>query len=270
MNCSKGTSSPRRALARSTSWKTDICAGGRRGARRIPMPAGTVPRRAGRRLWKPAHPAVVCRHAPARRAVPMLGLGMDVPLLDLAVAVCIPARSALCRHRVCARGLPGAGQGARRQRHHARVHVLLAAHGRDARAHGGAGAGGDHRLCRQGEHGPQRRRKPAGDDGRIPAETLRWLDACDGFRHIRPMLTPRFTPACTDALLAWLGALSRERPPARAIAPVGKPGGDGARAIAAPRLRTILGDLRKIRPVSRARHPRALRAQRRAGARRAA
>lgn len=42
-------------------------------------------------------------------------------------------------------------------------------------------------------------------------ETLRWLDACVDFQHIRPMLTPRFTPSCTDELMAWLGALSRER-----------------------------------------------------------
>ena len=42
-------------------------------------------------------------------------------------------------------------------------------------------------------------------------ETLRWLDACDRFSRVRPMLTPRFVPSCTDALLAFLGRLSRER-----------------------------------------------------------
>ncbi|MCR5825215.1 MAG: amidohydrolase family protein [Oscillospiraceae bacterium] len=42
-------------------------------------------------------------------------------------------------------------------------------------------------------------------------ETLRWLDACADFRHIRPILTPRFTPSCTDDLMAWLGALAEER-----------------------------------------------------------
>ena len=42
-------------------------------------------------------------------------------------------------------------------------------------------------------------------------ETLRWLDACSEFQNIRPILTPRFTPSCTDELMAWLGALAKER-----------------------------------------------------------
>ena len=42
-------------------------------------------------------------------------------------------------------------------------------------------------------------------------ETLRWLDACDRFSHIRPMLTPRFTPSCSNELMAWLGKLANER-----------------------------------------------------------
>lgn len=42
-------------------------------------------------------------------------------------------------------------------------------------------------------------------------ETLRWLDACTQFRLVRPVLTPRFTPSCTDELMAWLGKLAEER-----------------------------------------------------------
>ena len=42
-------------------------------------------------------------------------------------------------------------------------------------------------------------------------ETLRWLEACGDFPHIRPILTPRFIPACTDELMAFLGDLARER-----------------------------------------------------------
>lgn len=43
-------------------------------------------------------------------------------------------------------------------------------------------------------------------------ETLRWLEQCGMFApQIRPILTPRFTPSCTDGLMAWLGALARER-----------------------------------------------------------
>ena len=42
-------------------------------------------------------------------------------------------------------------------------------------------------------------------------ETLRWLDACDRFSSIRPMITPRFTPSCSDGLMDWLGKLANER-----------------------------------------------------------
>lgn len=42
-------------------------------------------------------------------------------------------------------------------------------------------------------------------------ETLRWLEGCKRFSQVRPILTPRFTPSCTDELMAWLGDLGRER-----------------------------------------------------------
>ena len=42
-------------------------------------------------------------------------------------------------------------------------------------------------------------------------ETLRWLEECQDFRGLKPILTPRFTPSCTDALMAFLGQLARER-----------------------------------------------------------
>ena len=42
------------------------------------------------------------------------------------------------------------------------------------------------------------------------AETLRWLESCD-FAHVKPILTPRFTPSCTDGLMAELGRLAAER-----------------------------------------------------------
>lgn len=43
------------------------------------------------------------------------------------------------------------------------------------------------------------------------SETLRWLEASRDFKYIKPMLTPRFTPSCTDALMAFLGKLSKEQ-----------------------------------------------------------
>ena len=41
-------------------------------------------------------------------------------------------------------------------------------------------------------------------------ETIRWLDGCR-FEHVRPIITPRFTPSCTDELMAELGKIARER-----------------------------------------------------------
>ena len=41
-------------------------------------------------------------------------------------------------------------------------------------------------------------------------ETLRWLENCH-FAHIKPILTPRFTPSCSDGLLEALGKLAAER-----------------------------------------------------------
>ncbi len=43
------------------------------------------------------------------------------------------------------------------------------------------------------------------------AETLRWLDEAQRFTRVRPILTPRFTPSCTNALMAFLGSLGEER-----------------------------------------------------------
>ena len=43
------------------------------------------------------------------------------------------------------------------------------------------------------------------------SETIRWLEACHRFRYIKPILTPRFTPSCTDELMAFLGQTAKER-----------------------------------------------------------
>jgi len=42
-------------------------------------------------------------------------------------------------------------------------------------------------------------------------ETLRWLEGCARFQSVRPILTPRFTPSCTNGLMAWLGERADER-----------------------------------------------------------
>ena len=41
--------------------------------------------------------------------------------------------------------------------------------------------------------------------------TRRWIEDCRGkYRNTRPILTPRFTPSCTDGLMFRLGELQRE------------------------------------------------------------
>ncbi len=47
-----------------------------------------------------------------------------------------------------------------------------------------------------------------------PEQALRdtedWLSRCGGFTQVHPILTPRFVPSCTDALLAGLGKLAEK------------------------------------------------------------
>lgn len=44
------------------------------------------------------------------------------------------------------------------------------------------------------------------------ADTLAFLNECEGrFAHVRPIVTPRFSLACTDELMRFLGDLARER-----------------------------------------------------------
>lgn len=43
-------------------------------------------------------------------------------------------------------------------------------------------------------------------------ETRRWLEECEArYTRVRPILTPRFTPSCTDGLMQALGALAEEK-----------------------------------------------------------
>jgi len=42
-------------------------------------------------------------------------------------------------------------------------------------------------------------------------ETLQWLEECSSFQHVKPMLTPRFTPSCSNRLLSFLGKLAADR-----------------------------------------------------------
>ena len=43
------------------------------------------------------------------------------------------------------------------------------------------------------------------------SETLRWLEESEKFQYIKPMLTPRFIPTCSDEVMTFLGRLMAER-----------------------------------------------------------
>lgn len=43
------------------------------------------------------------------------------------------------------------------------------------------------------------------------SETIRWLDSCARFKNINPMITPRFTISCSRELMIWLGTIADER-----------------------------------------------------------
>ena len=48
------------------------------------------------------------------------------------------------------------------------------------------------------------------DSAAAEANTRRWLEECmDAYENIRPILTPRFTPACSDDLMRRLGEMQR-------------------------------------------------------------
>ena len=42
------------------------------------------------------------------------------------------------------------------------------------------------------------------------SETVKWIEQCD-FEHVKPVITPRFTPTCTNELMEFLGKLAAEK-----------------------------------------------------------
>lgn len=41
-------------------------------------------------------------------------------------------------------------------------------------------------------------------------DTLKWLEQCDKYEFVKPILTPRFTPSCTDELFEKLSAIQKK------------------------------------------------------------
>jgi guanine deaminase len=147
-------------------------------------------------------------HAPQ---YPMLGTGMDLPLLDWLNTHAFPAESrfgdldyARAQYRNLARELIQNGT--------TRVCLFSSLHRpatlilmEELEKAGVTGYVGKVNMDRNGGENLQETTEES------KRETLQWLEDCRAFSRIRPILTPRFTPACTDELLAFLGDLAAER-----------------------------------------------------------
>lgn len=147
-------------------------------------------------------------HAPQ---YPMMAMGMDLPLLDWLEAYAFPTETR-CADEGYARELY------RRLAHDlvkngtTRVSIFSSLH-RPAtlilmEELERAGVRGYVGKVNMDRNGGERLQETTEESMR---ETLAWLDECASFPHIRPILTPRFTPSCTDELMAFLGRLAAER-----------------------------------------------------------
>lgn len=145
-------------------------------------------------------------HAPQ---YPMLGMGMDLPLLDWLNTYTFKTESKFSDldfarkvYGNLARELIALGTtrvSMFSSRHTDATFVLM----EELEKAGAAGFVGKVNMDRNGGEAEE-----ATDES--ISETLRWLDGCH-FGHIKPILTPRFTPSCTDTVMEFLGGLAKER-----------------------------------------------------------
>ena len=143
---------------------------------------------------------------------PMLGMGMDRPLLDWLNAYAFPTEArfadtdyARTVYRQLAHEL--AARGTTRVFMFASLHTDATLILMDELEKAGI-------TCYVGKVNMDRNAAPGvleESTEESMGETVRWLEACGDFQHVKPMLTPRFTPSCTDELMAFLGKLAAER-----------------------------------------------------------
>ena len=148
-------------------------------------------------------------HAPQ---YPMLGLGMDLQLLDWLTTYTFPveaqfadtgyAREAYARH-----ASKLVHSGTTRVVMFASIHtdatlVLM----EELERAGVTGYVGKVCMDRNGLPGVYEETTEGSE-----RETLRFFEATAQFSHIKPIVTPRFTPTCSDELMAWLGRQARTR-----------------------------------------------------------
>lgn len=146
-------------------------------------------------------------HAPQ---YPMLGMGMDLPLLDWLTRYAYPTEAAFSDaayartvYRALARELVDNGTTcvcAFSSSHTDATLVLM----EELERAGVTGYVGKVNMDRNAVPYYQE------TTGESVSETLRFLDACRSFTNIKPIITPRFTPSCTDALMQQLGQIACE------------------------------------------------------------
>ena len=147
-------------------------------------------------------------HAPQ---YPMVGLGMDLPLLPwletyafpVEAQFADPAFARACCRQLCAELVEN---GTTRvcifsSLHRESTLILM----EELERAGICGYAGKVTMDRRGGKNLEETTEES------MRETLRWLDECQRFRHVKPILTPRFTPSCTNELMAFLGKLAAER-----------------------------------------------------------
>lgn len=147
-------------------------------------------------------------HAPQ---YPMLGMGMDLPLLDWLNAYAFPTEARFAEPdyaRTVYRQLAGelVSCGTTRVCMFSSLHTDATLILMDELEKAGiTGYVGKVNMDRNGL--PGKLQETTEESVR---ETLRWLDGCH-FEHVKPIITPRFTPSCTNELMTQLGKLANER-----------------------------------------------------------
>lgn len=145
-------------------------------------------------------------HAPQ---YPMLGMGMDLPLLDWLATYTFKTESRFSDndyarkiYRALAQALIRNGTTrvvAFGSRHREATLILM-------EEFENAGITGY-----VGKVNMDRNSAPLNEDTKDSiAQTLLWLEESCRFKYIKPILTPRFTPSCSDELMAALGKIARD------------------------------------------------------------
>lgn len=146
-------------------------------------------------------------HAPQ---YPMLGMGMDMPLIDWLNTYTFPteanfADNDLAREIYHKLALELAANGTTRvcmfsSMHREATEILMD----ELERAGITGYVGKVNMDRNGGENLQE------ETDESISETLKWLDECH-YAHIKPIITPRFTPSCTNELMEALGNIASER-----------------------------------------------------------